>query len=325
MRLRVQHPTSNIEHRTSNGFRVGRSLDVGRWMLDVGCSNSISSSPSFSPSSNFAGFLSRPGRNRGEAAFTLIEIAISLAIIAFALVAIIGVLPIGLNVQRDNREETIINHDATMLMDAIRSGARGFDDLTNYVFAITNFWQDFDDQTNLITGRPTPDWYTPTTAYVGGTTLPNFRLDNGERIIGLMSMPKRIPGDYTAPFRSNHVVVYMRSLSGPAAEKFPQTNSSVQELAFNYRLIPEVIRAPSDDWTSPYGRNLKENISDIRLLFRWPLLPTGDAGPSRQTYRSMAGGGMEVTNDAGQKLYFFRSTVYSNSVAPPNYTRPNAQ
>jgi hypothetical protein len=116
----------------------------------------------------------------------------------------------------------------------------------------------------------------------------------------------------------------MRSLSGPASEKFPQTNASIQELAFTYRLIPEVVRAPSDDWTSPYARNVRENISDIRLLFRWPLLPTGDAGPSRQTYRSMAGGGMEVTNDFNQqKLYFFRSTVYTNAMANTNIP-PNA-
>ena len=50
----------------------------------------------------------------------MIEIAIALAVIAFALVAIIGVLPIGMNVQRDNRAETIINHDATYWMEAIR-------------------------------------------------------------------------------------------------------------------------------------------------------------------------------------------------------------
>src|ERR1017187_7333323 len=62
-------------------------------------------------------------------AFTMIEIAISLAIIGFALVAIIGVLPIGMNVQKDNREETIINQDATVLMDAIRNCAQGLDDL----------------------------------------------------------------------------------------------------------------------------------------------------------------------------------------------------
>ena len=39
--------------------------------------------------------------------FTMVEIAICLAIIGIALVAIIGVLPIGINVQRDNREETL--------------------------------------------------------------------------------------------------------------------------------------------------------------------------------------------------------------------------
>src|ERR1039457_3814035 len=72
--------------------------------------------------------------------FTMVEIAISLAVIGIALVAIIGVLPIGMNTQRDNREETIINQDATVLMEAIRGGARGMDDLTNYVYAISNLF-----------------------------------------------------------------------------------------------------------------------------------------------------------------------------------------
>src|ERR1041385_4426805 len=75
-----------------------------------------------------------------EAAFTMVEIAISLAVIAFALVAIIGVLPRGMNVQKENREETIINQDAAYFADAIRTGAHGLDDLTNYVYAITNYW-----------------------------------------------------------------------------------------------------------------------------------------------------------------------------------------
>src|SRR5271169_5569951 len=79
-------------------------------------------------------------RLKFENGFTMIEIAISLAIIGIALVGIIGVLPLGMNVQRDNREETIINQDATVLLEAIRSGARGLNDLTNYVYAITNNW-----------------------------------------------------------------------------------------------------------------------------------------------------------------------------------------
>src|SRR6266567_858600 len=78
-------------------------------------------------------------RRRGNEAFTMIEIAISLAIIGFALVAIIGILPTGLNAQRDNRQETIVNQDATVLMDAVRNGEHGLDDLTNYVIGITNY------------------------------------------------------------------------------------------------------------------------------------------------------------------------------------------
>src|SRR6266704_643190 len=57
-------------------------------------------------------------RAGARSAFTMIEIAISLAVIGFALVAIIGILPQGLNVQRDNREQTIINQDLTVFMDA---------------------------------------------------------------------------------------------------------------------------------------------------------------------------------------------------------------
>ena len=67
--------------------------------------------------------------------FTMIEIAICLAIIGVALVGIIGVLPYGMNTQRDNREETVIGQDANMLVELIRNGSHGADDLTNYVYA----------------------------------------------------------------------------------------------------------------------------------------------------------------------------------------------
>jgi type II secretory pathway pseudopilin PulG len=61
---------------------------------------------------------------RSEAAFTMAEIAIALGVIAFALVAIIGILPVGLQTQRDNREETIVVEDARVLIEAIRNGPR---------------------------------------------------------------------------------------------------------------------------------------------------------------------------------------------------------
>src|SRR5271169_3479456 len=81
--------------------------------------------------------------------FTMIEIALCLAIIGFALISILLVLPTGMHTQRDTREETIINQDASMLIEAIRGGARGMDDLTNYVYAITNYQQDYNN-----TGKP---------------------------------------------------------------------------------------------------------------------------------------------------------------------------
>lgn len=73
---------------------------------------------------------------RRKAGFTMIEIAIALGVIAFALVAIIGVLPMGLQTQKDNREETVVNQDANVLMEALRSGQRAVDlDLGGYVVA----------------------------------------------------------------------------------------------------------------------------------------------------------------------------------------------
>src|SRR5258705_14021111 len=68
------------------------------------------------------------GSGRGEQAFTLIEIAVCLGIIGFALVAIIGILPAGLQVQRDNKEDTVINQEGMYILDAIRNGA---EELTN--------------------------------------------------------------------------------------------------------------------------------------------------------------------------------------------------
>ena len=72
-----------------------------------------------------------------RAGFTMVEVALALGVMAFALVAIIGVLPSGMKVQRENREDTIINQDLSYVLEAIRSGARGVDDLTNYVESIT--------------------------------------------------------------------------------------------------------------------------------------------------------------------------------------------
>ena len=283
--------------------------------------------------------------------FTMIQIAVSLAIIGFALVAIIGILPTGMGVQKTNRQETIVNQDATIWLDAIRNGARGLDDLTNYVLAITNVQIGYDATTNWIMnlrGNDSNVWaFTLTnSAFIrnsGSPSDPQFPLTNGLRIIGLLSTP-RFTANAAAPGAvfSNHVIAIVRSMSGPASEKYPQANSTVLDLALSYRLICDI--APYGPnyydplWTnygvldpnntpeillrSNYMRlvwNYETNLHDLRLTFRWPLLPSGDVAGngSRQTYRTLVSGAILTTNDwyDGQpitnvNLYFFRPRTF---------------
>ena len=69
----------------------------------------------------------------------MIEIAIAVGVIGFALVAVIGILPQGMNVQKDNREDTIISQDAPYFLNAIRNGERRTNNniLVNYLESIT--------------------------------------------------------------------------------------------------------------------------------------------------------------------------------------------
>jgi type II secretory pathway pseudopilin PulG len=251
----------------------------------------------------------------------MIEIAISLAVIGFALVAILGVLPVGLNVQKENREETIINQDASVFMNAIRSGARGMDDLTNYVMAITNYVTPC-DRTGRQKGVKSVNWYTPDKSSFG----PGFALNSGFRIVGLLSTPKYIPTG-NGFFVSNYVFASVRSLSGPVSDKFPQTNALVQDLAFSYRMIPEVVTFGTSydnynkSWGNAMSTNLQYNLHEVRLTFRWPLAK-GTNAPGRQVYRTLVGGSLQETNEpgfpptpnplqpSGYDLYFLQPQTY---------------
>jgi type II secretory pathway pseudopilin PulG len=242
---------------------------------------------------------------RTSGGFTLIEIAVSLAIIGFALIAIIGVLPIGMGVQTQNREETIINQEASVWLDALRNGAQGLDDLTNYVFAITNEVTPYYNGSPKPVSPPTRYWYTPTASSVS----PQFPLINGARIVGLLSTPKYIPTLFGRQqgFLSNNVVAYVRSMSGAAYEKFPQNNPSVKDLAFSYRMTSEVIPYAANysydsTWLADPNyvavvNTLSNNLHDVRLIFRWPLRSNGQLGLGGQAFRTIAGGYLLETNE----------------------------
>jgi len=271
--------------------------------------------------------------------FTMVEIAISLAIIGIALVGILGALPRGMQIQRDNREQTVINQDATVFMEAIRSGARGADDLTNYVFMITN-----------------------TYAHI---TYANFT--NGAQIIGLLSTPEFVDAFYQpatpASFvYSNRMVAFVHSMSGPAVEKPPQPNGSlIRESSFSYGLICEnlpvpiytppfwkpqaynagdsvsyipVLNGPVTYWNATantlaadipglsalwarnaYPQELTANLHELRLTFLWSLLPDSQPprvhyGTGHQTFRTMIAGQLVL---ATNNLYYFQSQSFTNA------------
>jgi len=284
----------------------------------------------------------RPAASRG---FTIIEIALCLGIIGFALVAIIAVLPRGLDVQKRNREETIIGQDADVWMNTLRSGTHGFDDLTNYVMCITNFWTIYNqDYTKANSGY---DYYTPSNSGITSiASPPTFLLTNGARIVGLLSMPKIVPPfiPLTPPvqFQSNYVVCYVRAFSGAAVDKVPQTNSTVLGDAFIYRMIVEnfpyapldtngfALSGPSTNGLTPDQLAVRTNLlntqwlllanaHDFRLRFRWPVLPNGTILNNAATFRAMVDGALTNEPDPdilSQPLYFVQASTYTTNSEP---------
>ena len=147
-----------------------------------------------------------------------------------------------------------------------------------------------------------------------------------------MSTPRFTPT--VRGFNSNYVVAAFRSLSGPAGEKFP--NPALQDLAFSYRMISEVVPygATYDSQNGIWANwvlgsnslpptvavNLTNNLHEVRLIFRWPLAQ-GINAQGRQVYRTLVGGSLQETNEPAfprpnptqpspYDLYFFQPQTY---------------
>jgi type II secretory pathway pseudopilin PulG len=226
----------------------------------------------------------------GAAAFTMVEIAICLAVIAFALVAIIGVLPLGIQVQADNRQESIINRDGAYFLDAIRKGAPP-DDLRLYVEQISITYTN----ASLV-----QDVYTAT----------NF-VDN-HQIIGLLSNPNSVKTE-----------AIVRALSGAANEKGDYRN----EIAFKYKM--NVIIRPLESLnpdlaTNQVFYNWQTNLThEIRLVVRYPLTYNGQTGTGKKVFRAMVSGKMNhdpILNPPEALEYFFYRHGLTN---PPGVTITN--
>jgi len=190
----------------------------------------------------------------------MVEIALCLGIIAFALVAIIGVLPTGMRVQKENREDTVINQDGTFLLEAIRSGSRNLDYLTNYFDSIT-----LSNKNQVVIFTNSPGLEIPGNPRIEGS------LTNGLRIVGLLTFPKYPFNPLTGrimvhpatgnPASTNIISGYIRALSGSAMDKSRPadrtTREAIRDFAFAYQFHSEVIPL------SPYPREFTNYVQAI--------------------------------------------------------------
>ena len=257
---------------------------------------------------------------RGVRAFTMVEIALCLGVIAIALVAIIGVMPTGVRVQKDNQEETIINQDARLLLEAIRSGAGGMNYLTNYFERITVDNQVFNGEFVELARRQ------------GNRPF----LTNGLTIVGLLSNPKYLPqGNLII---SNRVTARVRAISGAAIEK--SASPIMRDIAFRYRLTSELIplnvfpreltnftatgltplerQVLSNNWLT--ARNQAVNFHELRLTLQGPVIPQGtnfNVYGTPRTFRTLVSGRLDPVGPPGADL------PYLWLVQPNAYARVN--
>jgi hypothetical protein len=199
----------------------------------------------------------------------MVEIAICIAIIAFALVGIVGLLPRGLQTQRDSRATTIVGQDALYWLEAIRSGSRGLDELTNYVECI-----------EIGTNAPAP------LTFGRGFT-------NGYGIVGSLC---------TEGSRNRAVV---RAISGSAVDRA----DSVKDLAFRYVMDVDIYRAkdntfPTNLLVSP-SRLWNVRLS-FRWPVRGPCPITSDRiGSYSRIVRSVIASRLLEETDSTQTYFFF--------------------
>jgi hypothetical protein len=254
-----------------------------------------------------------------------------------------------------------------VFIENIRNGARGLDDLTNYVYAITNTWTLYTPLGTV--GGTGVNGYT----YTSFSVMPPYSsissgapLTNGANIIGLLSTPEYSGNLNDSPLTSlvsggysNYVVAYVHSLSGPAVEKPPQNNPILVGDSFGYKMIcqnvPVAVYIPplwkgqqypagayvsyllngqttfwratanvspsdlgptlSSFWVQDfYPTQLTANLRELRLTFLWPLLPNGNVGNGRQTFRTTVAGQLVPTNVVPNNvLYFFQPQFFTTA------------
>jgi len=226
-------------------------------------------------------------KKKRQYGFTLPEVTIALAIVAFGLVAVLGILPIGVTVTRDNKDDTLIKNDAEYWMNAIRGGRLALEALNHaewvelrvngqvyraeYAPLLYDPWPDdpkvwprFDSADGL-----------PPVAYRGSMKQATWRSD----VIGWLSMPDLLTDGTTIEKYAKIRPFGNTMLDRQFGRKGVNTDGEVVyrneggDLTFSYLLQSNV-------------RMVGPNFWEIKLTLKWPVV---EEGPTADTVKTGAG------------------------------------
>ena len=209
--------------------------------------------------------------------FSIAEVMLAIGVVAFGLVAVLGVLPAGLTVQKDNREETIIRYDAQYWMTALRAGMQPTDALHQVEWVELQV----DDGAGPVVYRAHrprlggdgagPEWRDLPSLFRGHLKQASWPTD----VIGWMSIPDNGTAlgsvKKTARVRAMNGQlfdrIYGRKVLVATRQEFVSEGSTAchplpgGEFAFSYLLETHIAPDPA-----------KVNLWRITLTFKWPVL-----------------------------------------------------
>ena len=209
--------------------------------------------------------------------FSIAEVMLAIGVVAFGLVAVLGVLPAGLTVQKDNREETIIRYDAQYWMTVLRAGMQPTDALHQVEWVELQV----DDGAGPVVYRAHrprlggdgagPEWRDLPSLFRGHLKQASWPTD----VIGWMSIPDNGTAlgsvKKTARVRAMNGQlfdrIYGRKVLVATRQEFVSEGDTAfhplpgGEFAFSYLLETHIAPDPAN-----------VNLWRITLTFKWPVL-----------------------------------------------------
>ena len=222
-------------------------------------------------------------QRNAQGGFSIAEVMLAIGVVAFGWVAVLGVLPAGLTVQKDNREETIIRYDAQYWMTALRAGMQPTDALHQVEWVELQV-DDGNGPVVYRAHRPRlggdgagPEWRNLPPLFRGHLKQASWPTD----VIGWMSIPDRGYADKldprlgtvkkTARVRAMNGQlfdrIYGRKVLVATRQEFVSEGGTTfhplpgGEFAFSYLLETHITEDPAND-----------NLWRITLTFKWPVL-----------------------------------------------------